>query len=579
MTRSILLLVLAASTAFGAEPSSIEAQLALQSFRAGEKERLEKALGPVDELPLYMVELELDTEKSEVTGRVKVLVQAKKETLKELHLRATPNNIDRNRIKLSNCKVNGLAAVMEQPEATLYRVVLDPEVPPGAAVTVEVVLRAKIPAVEKKSMAQTGQAAMAKGSAAKTDHGAFGAFDDFISLVGIVPQVPPNENGHPVQGPAGIGDLALYAPSNFLASIRVPAGYRAHLTGAALGEVPDQDGHVRFSFAAAGSRDFPVMVSRGYELKTAKVDDITIESWFVKKDAEPAEKVLELARSSLVEFQKRLGPYPYKTFRVIEAPLQDGAGGMEFPGLITVATFLYEAQSNPSAAFGPYAAIMALSGMGGDMLSAMLDFTVAHEVAHQYFAGLVGSDPVLHPVVDESLAQFAALLYLEWRDGKAAYKTAREQQLVYPYHAYRMTGGKDAIADRATSEFESEMQYGAVVYGKAPLLHEAERKLMGDAAFAKAMRTYVDTYRYKWACADCFTQTLGKQTPMLASRLVKLRQRWWLEAKGDEDLGPPDMTKMMGPLGGAMQGMQGAQGLDAESLQMLQEALKALQGE
>lgn len=574
-----MVLLAGAPVALAAEPLSVEAQLALQSFRPGEKQRLEKAVGSVDELPLYLVDLDVDAQKNEVTGRVKILIHAKTQTLKELHLRATPNNIDRNRIKLSNCKVNGLPAVMEQPEATLFRVALDPEVPPGAAVTVEVVVRGQLPRVEKKSAAQMSQRAMTKGSAGKTDHGAFGAFDDFISLVGVVPQVPPTEDGVPVQGPAGIGDLALYAPSNFLASVRVPSGYRAHLTGAALGEVPEKDGRVRFSFAAAASRDFPVLISRGYELQTAKVDDITVESWAAKGDAETSTKVLEYARSSLFELQKRLGPYPYKTLRVIEAPLQDGAGGMEFPGLITVATFLYEAQTDPSAAFGPYAPFMAMSGMGGELLGSMLDFTVAHEVAHQYFAGLVGSDPVRHPVVDETLAQFAALLVMEWRDGKAAYKRAREQQLVLAYHTYRLTGGEDAVADRPTSEFDSELQYGAVVYGKAPLLHEAERRLMGDAAFMKAMRSYVDTYRYKWACADCFTQTLSKQSPMLASRLSKLRQRWWLEARGDEDLGQPDVLKLMGPLGGNMQSMPGMQGIDAESLQLLQDAIRALQGE
>ena len=571
MTRLLSLsLLLLCGSVFAAELSP-EHQLVLQSFRPGERERLEKALGAVDELPMYRVELDLDAASREVTGKVQITVFARTETLTEVHLRLTPNNMDAGRIKLSNCKVNGRPSVMEKPEATLYRVRLDPEVPPGASVTIEVSLKALVPRLLKKPPS-TGLTA-SQGTAGKSDHGAFGADDDFFSLVGIIPQVPPRIDGVPLQGPAGIGDLALYAPSHFLASVRVPPGYRAHCMGAALGEVPEKDGRIRYSFVAAASRDFPVFVSRGYELKTAKLDDITLESWFAKADAETGEKVLELSRSSLQALQKKLGPYPYKTFRIIEAPLQDGAGGMEFPGLITVATFLYEAQKNPAAAFGPYASLMAMGGMGNEMLAAMLDFTVAHEVAHQYFAGLVGSDPILHPVVDESLAQYAALLVFEWRDGKERYKSAREQQLVLPYHAFRMNGGEDAIADRPASEFASEMQYGAVVYGKAPLLHEAERKLMGDAAFLKAMRTYVDTYRYQWACSDCFTQILSKQSPSLAPRLRVLRHRWWEEARGDEDLGKPDLTRLLSGMSGA-----DTQGIDPESLQLLQQAIRALQG-
>ena len=132
-----------------------------------------------------------------------------------------------------------------------------------------------------------------------------------------------------------------------------------------------------------------------------------------------------------------------------------------------------------------------------------LEFTVAHEVAHQYFAGLVGSDPIAEPAADETLAQYAALLYLEWKHGKAASDAMRSGQLVASYQLFRMVGGKDGAVDRATGAFESSLEYAALVYGKGPLLHEAERKLLGDRAFLQGMRRYVDAYRYRWACRDC----------------------------------------------------------------------------
>ena len=45
--------------------------------------------------------------------------------------------------------------------------------------------------------------------------------------------------------------------------------------------------------------------------------------------------------------------------------------------------------------------------MGG-MTDGMLEFVVAHEVAHQWWHGLVGSDSRDHPYVDEALAQLVA---------------------------------------------------------------------------------------------------------------------------------------------------------------------------
>ena len=88
LTLRLLLLapVLFSAAALAGELSP-EHQLALQSFRPGEKERLEKAVGAIDELPLYRVELDVDPKNREVTGKVQVQIYAKSETLKELHLR------------------------------------------------------------------------------------------------------------------------------------------------------------------------------------------------------------------------------------------------------------------------------------------------------------------------------------------------------------------------------------------------------------------------------------------------------------------------------------------------------------
>lgn len=584
--RSLPLIVALLSARLAWADASPEVQLMLQHLREGEKARVEKALGPVEELPTYRIDLDVDPQAREVTGLVQVQLFAKSAPIKEVYLRVTPNAMESNRVKLSNLKVNGQPAAMSHPEPSLYKITLDPIVAVGAAVTVDVQLKAKLPegAPPKQQANLFGAANGNNGE--KTDHGAFTATEDVLSLIGIVPQVPPVEDGELEAAPSGIGDLALFAPSNFLASIRVPSGWRAHCTGIALGEVPEKDGRLRFAFGAAASRDFPLLVTRGYESQTATLDDVAIESWYSKADKKGAEAVLEHAKGSLAEFQKRFGPYPYKVFRLVEAPLTDSAGGMEFPGLVTIAAFLYRPDANPLAAMGlPIDALPGGREMMAEMMASLLEFTVAHEVAHQYFAGLVGSDPVKHPVVDESLAQYAALLYVEWKHGKEAYKLARDNQLVMPFQLYRMAGGEDAKADQPTTDFASEQQYAAAVYAKAPLLHEAERKLMGDAAYFKAVKAYVDEYRYQWACADCFTKTLGKASPQNAKKLVELRRRWWEGTNGDADLGKANLAKMMNAMMGQSGGQPGSQGggmpsgMDAETMQLLQDAIRALNGE
>ncbi|MBM7114179.1 M1 family aminopeptidase [Archangium primigenium] len=559
-----------------------EVQFSLQHLKPEEKARAAQALGPLEALSNYQVQLEVDAPGRSVKGHLRVESRVKERALEAVYLRVTPNAFD-PRMTLDGAKVNGQSVTLERPEHGLYRLALPAPVAPGGALVVEVDLEGKVPRAQPGTASLLGALGASAGGSSGGDYGAFSATEDFLSLVGVVPLMPPlDAAGAPWAGPTGVGDLALYEPANVLASVVVPAGWKVHATGVAMGEVPQKDGRVRFSFAAGAVRDFPVFASKGYSSATTTVNGVSVESHFASQDAVAGKRVLKYAGDALGEFERRLGPLPFKTFRVVEAPLSGGAGGMEFPGLVTVGTSLYRSVANPERVLADVPGMEQMKGLlgalGSDaaplaqlgkMLERTLEFTVAHEVAHQYFAGLVGSDPIASPVVDESLAQYAALLYMEWKYGKAVAEQLRQESLVGAYHMMRMSGGKDAPADRPTSDFHDSLEYGALVYGKAPLLHHASRKLIGDEAFFKGLRAYVDTYRFKWACGDCFTRELAKASPAHARQLERLRVRWWREAHGDEDLGQPNLGAL---LGGAGLGGQ----VDAETMKLMKELLPGL---
>jgi hypothetical protein len=576
--RAALTLALVATQAWAGELSP-EVQLCLQHFRAGERARAEKALGPLDALPFYRIQLEVDPQARSASGIVQLTYTAER-PLSRLFLRLTPNAIGGGHVELSQVKLAGSSVILDEPQPGLYRAKLDPPLAAGASVSLEAHFEAMLPATKAQPATLN---ALITTPAAGSDHGAFSATPTFVSLVGIVPMVPRlDARGDPSPGPAGFGDLALYPPANVVAAITVPRGWRAIATGEALGEVPQPDGKVRFSFAAAAVRDFPVFAATGYADATAAVGDLQVVSSFEKEDQAQGEQVLRHAVAIVSDYQKRLGPLPYKHLRVVEAPLLDGAGGMEFPGLITVSDALYRGTADPltalmGAGLGPLLGLLPGGGNSGApiqlkaLMSNMLEFTVAHEVAHQYFAGLVGSDPIREPVVDEPLAQYLALLYVEWRYGKPAAQVMRDQQLVMPYQMHRVVGGPDGAADRSTDQFGTATEYAALVYSKAPGLHGAQRKRVGDAAFVRALREYVDRYRYRWSCTDCFTQVLAEENPGAADALVDLQRHWWSESHGDEDLGTFN-------LGGLTQQMGPGNNADAETIKALQDAVKALQG-
>ncbi|WP_224244084.1 M1 family aminopeptidase [Hyalangium gracile] len=587
--RSWIILALLLCAAPALAGGSPEVQLCLQHLKPSERERAEKQLGPLNELPLYRVQLDVDPTKREVTGKVQVEVLARKRTLSELFLRLTPNASGR-KVTLSDAKLDGQPVALERPEPTLIRIPVNPPLEPGALAKLEVTLQASVP----RGKANTGSLLAALGASGPPgDYGAFSAVPDFLSLVGIVPMMPPlNPDGTPWAGPSGIGDLALYEPSNVLATVTVPSGWQVHATGVAMGEVPEKTRGVRYSFAAALVRDFPVFVSRGYESVSKTVGDVTVESFYASRDAAVGKRVLQYTASALQTFESKLGALPYKHFRVVEAPLSDGAGGMEFQGLITVGTSLYRGAADPNSIFEGVKGMEMFQGMleqmsalgGGQAggaaspfahiaksIERTVEFTVAHEVGHQYFAGLVGTDPIKDPVADEALTQYAAVLYFEWAHGKAAAESLRQEALVAAYQMHRMMGGEDGPAQRPTEEFSSSVEYGAIVYGKAPLFYHSARKLVGDEAFFRGLRSYVDTYRYKWACVDCFRKELAKTSSGTSGALERLQSRWWKETHGDEDLGAPSLETLMGSSMGDMK-------LDPETMKLLEEMLGGMSG-
>lgn len=574
----MLTLLLLSLTA--AEPSP-EVQLALLGLREGEKPRVEKALGNLDELPLYRAELELDPAKREVLGKVAITWVAKEHATDALYLRVTPNAAAPRAVKLSHATVNGAPIVLEQPEPSLYRVRLEPALQPGVGAVIEFKLTAKVPEAAPDSASLTGAATHTKG-----DYGAFSSSPELLSLVGIIPGVAPtNALGEVSNGPAGIGDLESYDPAFWLVSVGVPNEWKVISPGHFLGEIPLQGaGRTRFTYAIGPARDFTVFAAKGYEKSEATVGEVVIESHYLGSDAETGKKVLKIAKDTLVELQKRLGPYPYRTLRVVEARLTAGAGGMEFPGLVTIARSLYTGTQDPLSAFGlpGYAKsplFQAMTQSLKPMLEQTLEFSVAHEVAHQWFAMLVGSDPIEEPIADEPLTQHVALLALEWKHGRGYADELRKMQLKTGYQMHRMSGGKDGVAQRPTRDFESNQEYAAVVYGKAPLYFDEVRKLLGEAAWTKALKTYVEDNRWKTVRADTLTQQVCKANPAKAKTIELLRKHWWEEKHGDADLGTQsDLMQMFGGAG-AMDPNALQQGLDPQTMKLLEEAMRALSGQ
>jgi aminopeptidase N len=126
-----------------------------------------------------------------------------------------------------------------------------------------------------------------------------------------------------------------------------------------------------------------------------------------------------------------------------------------------------------------------------------LEGTVAHEVGHQWFYNLVGSDQLDHPWLDESLTQFVTLQYFEDEYGFEGYQGFRES-----FTSRWQNVDNQPIPIGLPVAGYSGKEYSAIIYGRGPLFFEALKGRMGAEAFDAFLRDYTETYSWDIATPE-----------------------------------------------------------------------------
>jgi hypothetical protein len=196
------------------------------------------------------------------------------------------------------------------------------------------------------------------------------------------------------------------------------------------------------TFVATNVRDFNLSASPHYAVTSGRAGAIQIRVLSIKQ---PASVLLKWATRALTRYGELVGPYPYAYFTVAEAP--KGAS-MESPALVWI---------------------------GQDVTRGNLPFIVAHETAHQWFYGVVGTDQAEEPFADEAPTDFLARYLLGNRRAPRC-DAARLDLTVYDY------------VGRC---------YHEVIYIQGGNYLDDYRRRVGDERFWKGMRDYYQAYRFK----------------------------------------------------------------------------------
>ncbi len=210
-----------------------------------------------------------------------------------------------------------------------------------------------------------------------------------------------------------------------------------------------------------------------------------VDTWafFTDNEASLWKKSLEYIDDATLFYSYFVGDYPYNHVTAIDGVIAAG-GGMEYPNITVI-------------------------GSSGNDFT--LETTIMHEVGHNWFYGIMGSNERDYPFMDEGLNSFYEMRYIQ-----AKYPTKKLTSLIgrdstfkffglnkFPHKeqymlAYLLAARKnnDQPINTEASKF-SKFNYGAIVYSKTAVVFDYLMSAVGNEKFDDGMRFYFDNWKFK----------------------------------------------------------------------------------
>ena len=213
---------------------------------------------------------------------------------------------------------------------------------------------------------------------------------------------------------------------------------------------------------------------------------VTTWSFFTNAEAEMWRKAPEYISNGILYMSNWVGEYPYSTCTVVDVTYASGSG-MEYPMVATIGSY-------------------------GDPFE--LDVTIVHEVIHNWFYGIIGSNERKHPWMDEGICNFYETRYIY-----TEYASDKSKQLnnVYSYGRFKKLLNLEKInhkdiqyqrylagARRHTSvspddyaQNFSRANYGGAVYYKTTISTDYLKEYLGDSLFDRCMKRFYEKWKFK----------------------------------------------------------------------------------
>lgn len=218
--------------------------------------------------------------------------------------------------------------------------------------------------------------------------------------------------------------------------------------------------------------------------------NVTSWAFFTSGNSNYWKKSIEYLNDAIKYYSMWNGEYPYNVVSAVDGTISAG-GGMEYPTVTVI----------------------------GDVSSNIeLETVIMHEVGHNWFYGILGSNEREHPWMDEGLNSFNELRYLETKypdltllsamigrlpnigNGFGLRNVKQRFQYYYSYLLNARRNYDQPIEEKA--ENYTSLNYGAIVYAKTAIAFDYLRSYLGEKLFDKCMHAYYDKWKFHHPTPD-----------------------------------------------------------------------------
>ena len=340
-------------------------------------------------------------------------------------------------------------------DRTVARVPLPAPIAPGASVRVEIDFTAQLP----KVLARSGYAG------------------PFVFVAQWFPKIGVFEHGawncHQYHFTSEFyADFGVYD-----VRLTVPREVVVGATGTVVEERDNRDGSQTLRYHAEDVHDFAWTVDPRFVEVRDRFDSVAIRVLMQPLHRLQALRYLDAAKAALRRYRDWIGPYPYPQLTIVDpGPGGYGAGGMEYPTLITVGTAWWM----PEKARLP-------------------EEVTVHEFGHQYWYGMVANNEFESAWLDEGLNS-----YVEWLIMDEAYPLPGSYADLFGLKfdglarnrlSYLLATQHDPLV-RPAWEFLDRRSYASISYAKTALMLATLERSVGRERLLAALRAYFARWRF-----------------------------------------------------------------------------------